>query len=232
MGMPDLGQSSTKTLCQSKYNTAPSPGIAQTEASTDEAVPVFTHASSAVTRALTAAAGSETHHQHTRQELSLRQHASSGGSADAQTVPGTGSEGHVRQRDLRLEAAVRSTPAARTGRETEAGVPDGSGEAAVHPAQLTPPRQPPPPQPCCGTARRGCHRALEGPLLGQRRRFISPAQPGLPHAIPAGKRSGKGQALTAPTTSHGQGRMPSQKAQELKKGPPKSSFSDGNTAPA
>lgn len=51
---------------------SPSPGIEQTEASTDEAVSVLTHASAVVTRALTTAAGPETHHQHQHQEGSLR----------------------------------------------------------------------------------------------------------------------------------------------------------------
>lgn len=51
---------------------SPSPGIEQTEASTDEAVSVFTHASAVVTRALITAAGPETHHQHQDLEVSLR----------------------------------------------------------------------------------------------------------------------------------------------------------------
>lgn len=87
--MSDLGQSSTKILCQSKYNTAPSLGIEQTEASTDKAVSVFTHASSVVTRALTTTAGSETHHQHQDAgAFTRRQHASLGrGSGDSADSP-------------------------------------------------------------------------------------------------------------------------------------------------
>lgn len=122
---------------------------------------------------------------------------------------GTGSEGHVRQRDLRLEAAVRSAPAAGAGRETEARVAAGSGGRCGTPAQLTP-RQPPPPQPSRGGARRGCRQALQGPRLGQRRRSIPPAQPGLPHAIPAGKRQapGKGRHQLHPAPATGRAQPP------------------------
>lgn len=91
-GMSDLGQSSAKMLHQSKYNTAPSLGIEQTEASTDKAVSVFTHASSVVTRALTTTAGSETHHQHQDAgAFTWRQHASlGGGSGDSADSPQEG----------------------------------------------------------------------------------------------------------------------------------------------
>lgn len=87
--MSDLGQNSTKILCQSKCNTAPSLGIEQTEASTDKAVSVFTHASSVVTHALTTTAGSETHHQHQDAgAFTRRQYASVGrGSGDSADSP-------------------------------------------------------------------------------------------------------------------------------------------------
>lgn len=91
-GMSDLGQSSAKMPHQSKYNTAPSLGIEQTEASTDKAVSVFTHASPVVTRALTTTAGSETHHQHQDAgAFTQRQHASlGGGSGDSADSPQEG----------------------------------------------------------------------------------------------------------------------------------------------
>lgn len=92
--MSDLGQSSTEILCQSKYNTAPSLGIEQTEASTDKAVSVFTHASSVVTRALTTRAGPETHHQHQDAgAFPRRQHAAwEEGQESQQTLPQDGSK--------------------------------------------------------------------------------------------------------------------------------------------
>lgn len=186
--MSDLGQSSTKILCQSKYNTAPSLGIEQTEASTDKAVSVFTHTSSVVTRALTTTAGSETHHQHQDAgAFTRRQHASLGrGSGDSADSPHRrGSKWHIRQRHLRLEAAVRSILLAQTGRETGAGVSNESRgkhcgtpcPAAHHPQvaslrfsthwSLPPhslcgepvscaPKGFPPHMPCCSKTLRGC----------------------------------------------------------------------------
>lgn len=99
---------------------SPSPGIEQTEASTDKAVSVFTHASAVVTRALTTAAGPETHHQH--QDVGgfpQRQHASVGRGSG-----GSGQAPHRRgARTSRQRHEVRAVRAARTGRETGARVP-------------------------------------------------------------------------------------------------------------
>lgn len=220
--MSDLGQSSTKILCQSKYNTAPSLGIEQTEASTDKAVSVFTHTSSVVTRALTTTAGSETHHQHQDAgAFTRRQHASLGrGSGDSADSPHRrGSKWHIRQRHLRLEAAVRSILLAQTGRETGAGVSNESRgkhcstpcPAPHHPqvaslrfsthwslpphslrgaSQLCPKRLPSPHAVLQQSPLRLRYKALEGhqarAVLLYR---LSPVQPGLPHAVPVGKRS-------------------------------------------
>ena len=135
-----------KALCQSKYNAAPSLGIEQTEASTDEAVSVFTHASWVVTRALTTTAGSETHHQHREAgAFTWRQHASlgggSGGSAGSPRRRGAG-DTLGRKTEVRGSSEIRIT--ARTGGELGPEVETKAGEAlrAPCPAPRCPPSPP------------------------------------------------------------------------------------------